>query len=108
MAEWILRYWIEALFGIITACLAVGYKKLCSKIKEQDCIKLGVQALLRDRIVQSYNHYMEKRYCPIYALENVIALYVQYHALGGNGAVTELVEKLKDLPTETKKNKEVY
>lgn len=102
MPEWILKYWTEALFGLIIAGLIAGYKKLSGKLKEQDAIKLGIQALLRDRIIQSYNHYQEKGYCPIYALENVNALYTQYHALGGNGMITELVERLKDMPTEKK------
>jgi hypothetical protein len=103
MQEWILRYWVEVLFCIISTGLAAGYKRLSSKVKEQDAIKLGIQALLRDRIVQCYNHYQEKGCCPIYALDNITALYTQYHALGGNGTVTELVERLKDLPTEKKK-----
>jgi hypothetical protein len=109
MKEWILRYWIEVLFGLITTGLIAGYKKLTHnisvKFKEQDAIKLGIQALLRDRIVQCYNHYQEKECCPIYALDNITALYTQYHALGGNGTVTELVERLKDLPTEVKEIK---
>ena len=62
----------------------------------------GVQALLRDRIIQAYNHYTDKGYCPIYGLENVESMYRQYHALGGNGAITELVDRLKELPTERK------
>jgi hypothetical protein len=102
MQEWILRYWIEVLFGLISTGLFAGYRRLSSKVKEQDAIKLGIQALLRDRIIQSYNHYQEKGFCPIYALENVTALYTQYHALGGNGMVTELVERLKNMPTEKK------
>lgn len=103
MKEWILKYWIEVLFGLIAAGLTAGYKKLDSKLKEQDAIKLGIQALLKDRIIQSYNHYMEKGYCPINALENINTLYKQYHALGGNETVTDLVERLKDLPTEKRK-----
>lgn len=106
MKEWILKYWIEVLFGLVISGAAAGYKRLSCKVsdkfKEQDAIKLGIQALLRDRIIQSYNHYQEKEHCPIYALENVEALYVQYHALGGNGTVTKLMDKLRDLPTEKK------
>ncbi len=100
MQEWILRYWVELLFCLINTGLAAGYKKLSSKLKEQDAIKLGIQALLRDRIIQSYNHYMDKGFCPIYGLENITALYTQYHALGGNGTITELMERLKDMPIE--------
>lgn len=109
MREWVIKYWVEVLFGLITTGLIAGYKRLYSKIsektKEQDAIKLGIQALLRDRIIQSYNHYQDKGFCPIYALENVNALYKQYHALGGNGTVTELVERLKDMPSERRKER---
>jgi cell division protein FtsL len=107
MYDFLMKYWGEALFMLITSVAVAAYRKLSRKItdksKEQDAIKLGIQALLRDRIIQSYNHYMERGYCPIYAMENVNALYVQYHALGGNGTITELMEKLKELPTEIKK-----
>lgn len=63
-------------------------------------LKMGVQALLRDRIIQAYNHYRDKGEYPIYARQNVESLYKQYHALGGNGVVTGLVRTLDDLPTE--------
>lgn len=60
----------------------------------------GVLALLRDRIIERYNHYMEQRYIPIYGLENVLAMYAAYHALGGNGTVTKLIDALRELSTE--------
>lgn len=60
----------------------------------------GVLALLRDRIIERYNHYMDQEYIPIYGMENVLAMYSAYHALGGNGTVTGLVNDLKALPHE--------
>lgn len=39
-------------------------------------------------------------------MENVEAMYKQYHALGGNGTITELVERLKEMPTEPRKEEE--
>lgn len=106
MNDFISRYWGEALFMLITGIAVAAYRRLSRKITnkatEQEAIKLGIQALLRDRIIESYNNYMDKGFFPIYARENVEALYVQYHALGGNGTVTELMEKLKELPTEVK------
>lgn len=60
----------------------------------------GVLALLRDRIIERYNHYMEQGYIPIYGLENVLSMYEAYHALGGNGTVTKLIEVLRELSTE--------
>lgn len=99
MPEWIARYWLEALFGVIVALLTFLYRRLAKRIKRLSAVEMGVQALLRDRIVQTYNHYHEKEFCPIYARENVEALYQQYKDLGGNGTVTTLVNRLKELPT---------
>ena len=62
----------------------------------------GMVALLRAQIVAEYNKYSVAGYCPIYARENVDALYKQYHKLGGNGQITGLFEKLMALPTEKK------
>lgn len=102
--EWIARYWMEALFGIILTGLSVAYRVLAKKFKEeiseQKAQREGLKSLLRDRIIQSYNHYMELKRIPIYARENVESMYNAYHSLGGNGTVTNLVETLKALPTK--------
>ena len=88
--------------GALTAVMGVAWKRLSVRVKRQDAVGLGVQALLRDRIIQAYNHYTEKGCCPIYALENVEELYRQYHALGGNGTITKLYDQIRELPTEPK------
>lgn len=102
--EFITRYWLETLFGLITICLTAignGFRKQFAKRNaEQDAVKLGIQALLRDRIIEQYNKWIEKGYIPIYALENVSAMYKEYHALGGNGTITHLYEELLELPTK--------
>lgn len=100
--EWIAQYWLEVVFGLLITIMGIGWKKLSGRVKKQDAVGLGVQALLRDRIIQAYNHYTEKGYCPIYALENVEELYRQYHALGGNGTMTKLYNQIRELPTEPK------
>ena len=105
MMEFVAKEWLKILFGVIVAILTGLYRKLEKQIKlDQEKRKAaddGVQALLRDRIVQAYNHYaLEKKYCPIYAKDNINALYEAYHRLGGNGVVTGLKEKLDALPTE--------
>lgn len=97
-----MEYILEILFSLLLAICSFTYRKVLKRLKEQDRVKLGVQAILRDRIIGSYNHYMEKGYYPIYAQENVNRLYEQYHNLGGNGTVTHLVEELETLPTERK------
>lgn len=57
----------------------------------------GMRCLLRQKIIDIYNHYMELEYIPINALENVEEMYKAYHRLGGNGACTKIVEELKEL-----------
>lgn len=100
----------NGVFGIITAILAAGYARLSKKVKanrdKQTAIEQGMQALLRDRIIQAYNHYTDKGCFPIYAQQNVEALYNAYHALGGNGTVTRIYNEMMKLPTEGGKKDE--
>lgn len=70
----------------------------------QKAVELGVQALLRDRMLHSYNKYTELRYTPIYAKENFENMYKQYHELGGNGVMTQLHTDFMELPTEKEEN----
>lgn len=90
---------MEFLGGLFIALLSFAVKMLYNKVKRLVLVENGLQALLRDRIIQSYNHYIDKGNCPIYALENVNKMYDEYHALGGNGTVTKLVNELRELPT---------
>lgn len=68
--------------------------------RDDKAVKMGVQALLRDRLYWNHDHYMQKGEYPIYARENVEEMYRWYHALGGNGTVTNLVRELDALPTK--------
>lgn len=94
---------LNLLFGLLSAGIMAMIVNLNSRLKvrarEQDAIKDGMQAILRDRIIQAYNHYAEKGFCPIYARDNVAHMYEAYHNLGGNGTITELYEKLLHLPS---------
>jgi len=96
MLEIIQKYWLEFILTGVSGGIVWAVKRL---YRDNRAVKLGVQALLRDRIIQAYNYYMDKKYCPIYGRENVAKMYEQYHNLGGNGAVTHIVEELDALPT---------
>jgi hypothetical protein len=106
MPDWIQKYWVEVIFGGIVALLTALYKKLSSKVHKQLCdsksVKDGTQALLRNEIIKEYDKYIERGYIPIYAKENVTSMYEAYHALGGNGTITKLMDELKELPTKKK------
>lgn len=65
----------------------------------------GVQALLRNALVSSYERGHEKGFVPIYERENINYLYHNYKNLDGNGVIEDLMEKVMDLPTDPPKPK---
>lgn len=87
-----------------TGILGIGTRAILARLKRQDsrqkALESGVQALLRDRMLYSYNKYIDAGYAPIYAKENYENMYWQYHELGGNGVMTHLHEEFMALPTE--------
>ncbi len=104
--DWILKYWIQALFAGILAVMAWMMRKLDGKIKqeraENEAIKTAMIAILHDRLFQSCRYYIKEGYISIeeseQVLDNLKLLYDTYSALGGNGTGTELYNRAKALP----------
>lgn len=96
MKEWFLKYWAEVACGALVTVVVTLYRRSMA-------MRSGVRALLRDRIIQSYNFWMSKGYCPIYARDSICDMFEQYKALKGNHGVSDLIEKLLALPTEKPK-----
>lgn len=90
--------------SIITTVLFAFFKRLYAKIKKNDeeteSVKLGIQALLRNEMIETYNKWIEKGFASIYARESFENCYVQYHSLGANGVMDDIHEKFMALPTE--------
>ena len=61
-------------------------------------VKRGVQALLRDRLLQGYKFYRAQGWADENDRSNLENVYVQYHALGANGVMDDLRDKFMDLP----------
>jgi len=97
-------YQILCLFGfgsIGTAIMGYLIAKVRSTVVSTKALKLGLQALLRDRLLQMYDHYtQDKKYAPTYARENFLNMYAQYHSLGANGVMDDYKNKFLDLPNE--------
>lgn len=103
--------WLSVLNTVLSVLLTalVGYlislikshkdSKRENEIKIQ-CTNNGLQALLRAQLINDYNKWHVKGYAPIYVRENFENCYNQYHALGGNGVMTDLHDKFMDLPTD--------
>lgn len=104
MPEWIEKYWIEWIFGILCAVLAGLYKNLFARLKrqkeEQDALKNGIRALLQRQISEDGNLYCRQKFCSIEQKNTFLCMYASYHALGGNGAMTSLRDRVMALPNE--------
>lgn len=115
ITQYISAHWVEWLFTVISALFAMSYRRMAKRQEEErkqaeasaeeerrknTALHDGMQALLRDRIIQTYNHYHDKGFCPIYGKENVKRMYDAYHVLGGNDVATELKDKLLKMPEE--------
>ena len=60
---------------------------------------LGVQALLRDRLLQAFKHYQHLGFADYNDRLNLENMYVQYEALGPNSVMQDFYEDFKRLPT---------
>lgn len=98
------EHWLEWLFAFLLGALGWGYRTVSSRLKAEqkknEAISNGVQALLRESIVSSYNKYSDKGYMPIYAKESIKKAYTAYKALGGNDVASELYQKMLKMSEE--------
>jgi hypothetical protein len=66
--------------------------------KEIKAIKAGVQAVLRDRLQQAYNHAVLVGYADYGDRQNWENMYQNYHNLGSNGVMDDIRTKYFALP----------
>ena len=69
-------------------------------IKQMRAVKLGLQAILRDRLLQAYHFYKQQGWASYDDKSNVKNLYDQYEALGPNGIMQRKHDTFLDLPEE--------
>ena len=97
VAVQVLGYVLPFFFGYIAAII-----KTKGDLKP---IKLAMQAMLRDRLIQAYNHYVEdKKWCPHYAKDSINNMYKCYETLGANGVMTRnfnAIMELRETPSES-------
>ena len=70
------------------------------QMAQNRAIKQAVQAMLRDRLLQGYKHYVEKGWADMDDRSNMENVWKQYHALGGNGDMNDLRHTFRHLPME--------
>ena len=103
MLEFLIKYWVEVLFGLACSIFGFCFKVITKKVKEQAkkqlAIEKGVQALLRDRLIDRYREVKQNGSISILDRENLNHMFQEYVNLGGNGTVKQLMTDLLQLPT---------
>jgi len=61
---------------------------------------LGVQALLRDRLLQSFRQFIAQGFADYSERENVLNMYKNYEALGPNSVMEDLYNQFTALPMQ--------
>ena len=74
-----------------------------NQVKQQQqskAIMLGVQALLRDRLLQGYRHYIAQGWASYEDRSNLENIYTQYEAMGPNSVMDQLHSQFAALPEQ--------
>jgi hypothetical protein len=61
--------------------------------------QLGVQALLRDRLLQAFNHYLARGWITAGERDNIENMYTQYEKLGPNNVIHDIYDQVRALPS---------
>jgi len=103
MPEWIAKYWVEWLFGLIVAGIAAYSRHLSAQINkeraEQKALRDGMRSLLRRQLILDCEQSIREDYCSTARKDTIEDMYNSYHALGGNGVVSHLMAQTMNLPT---------
>ena len=68
------------------------------QINQNKAMKQAVKAMLQDRLLQGYKHYLEKGWADLDDRKYLENVWIQYHALGGNGDMNDLRYTFRHLP----------
>ena len=102
MPEWISHYWVEWLFGLVTAGLAWIVRRLFKKLKQEQkesaALRDGIRALLKVSIENECQRCQRDKWCGPQKRATIIDMYTSYTALGGNGSTSSIVEQTLAMP----------
>lgn len=88
-------------FTMLTNWLTAKRTKKALIDKSQDSrleqLENAMLCILRDQLISTCEQCIKQGFCPMYMRDNISHAYQTYHALGGNGAITSLYEKVMEL-----------
>lgn len=102
MWDFIAKYWLEFVFGIIVTGLTTGVTRINHKLKEEKvrntAIENGVRDILRMQILDTYEKCKAAGQISVSRKDAIDSSYNSYHALGGNGTISRVHEEIMEMP----------
>ncbi len=106
MVEWLFKYWLEVLFGLVTAGFGFVSRSLNKKMERQkkrsEAIENGVRDMLRLTILDNYERCKSTGTISVSRKDALDHAYKSYHELGGNGTITQIHKEIMEMPVITK------
>lgn len=102
MWEWLVKYWLEVLFGLVTAGVGIALRRISKALQKEklrnQAIEDGVRDILRMQILDTYEKCTQAGKISVSRKDAIDSAYKSYHALGGNGTITQVHNEIMEMP----------
>lgn len=102
MWEWLVKYWLEVLFGLVTAGVGIALRRISKALQKEklrnQAIEDGVRDILRMQILDTYERCTQAGKISVSRKDAIDSAYKSYHALGGNGTITQVHNEIMEMP----------
>lgn len=102
MLEFITKYWLEEAFALVLAGIGIAQKRLSKRMKDEkarnEAIENGVRDMLRLTILDNYERCKAAGVISVSRKDAIDSAYNSYHALGGNGTITQVHQEIMAMP----------
>ena len=95
--NWLTILGVPGMFAALISFIRV-------QVKQNRALKNGMQAILRDRLLQRFQECRNQGGANSDERQNFENLYIQYHSLGGNGVMDDVRRRFFILPMEKERN----
>lgn len=95
LVQFIAKWWLEMVFGGVAAAALGLYRKAT---KRQKAIEDGVRDMLRLTILDNYERSKQTGVISVSRKDAIDSAYNSYHALGGNGTITQIHSEIMEMP----------
>lgn len=98
MLEFIVKYWIQILFGLLISFMTYFFKQIINYKKKLDASNEGIIAILKIKIIEKYNEFVTKETITIVEKEGLMDLYNVYKKFECCDVIKDLINEIDSIP----------